>query len=109
MNTIRTNWRGHAIKGPWFGDYYLTWIEANNRSKVEPGCWCTDEHGRDWWVTDTPEWDRQWFRSQGVKPPQRFGDRAQTEWIDQGEGLRLLGYTTAPQTRRWPWSPKAAA
>ncbi|MGW5519035.1 hypothetical protein [Nocardia africana] len=96
---VTTDWRGRAIMGRWWGDYYMDWRDHNDRKAYDPGNWCVDEHGRDWWVTGTPEWDRAWFAAHHVKPPKRIGDKQRTEWVDEGGGLSSLGYK--PPKRGW--------
>lgn len=93
--------RGHAIQGDgWWPTYYADWINANDREKLSPGGWTRDDNGHDWWITTTPEWDRQWFQKRGVKPPKRFGDKSSTYWKDCGGGLSKLSYAGQPRLSR---------
>lgn len=89
---IPTDWKGRAIVGHWWASYYFAWLDKFDREQMEPGGWCPDRDRNDWWVTETPEFDKAWFSMQGVRPPKKFGTRDKTEWVDYGEGLRRLHY-----------------
>lgn len=90
---IETDWLGRAKQGTWWPTYYSQWLDAHpQREGRDPGGWTHDDSYRDWWVTDTPDWDRQWFRAQGVRPPKRFGEKDRTYWKDCGDGLRRKSY-----------------
>lgn len=69
-----------------YGSYYFPWLAAHDRSKQEPGCWAGKV-----WVTDTPEWDADWFRSHGFRVP-RMGHHSEAHWKDYGGGLHGLEY-----------------
>lgn len=90
---IDTDWLGRAKQGTWWPTYYAQWLDAHEeRGGRNPGGWTPDDQYREWWITDTPEWDKQWFRAQGVRPPKRFGDKARTYWKDYGDGLKGRSY-----------------
>lgn len=89
---IDTDSNGHARPGRWWQTYYAQWLDNHDRDDYQPGGWTRDETLSDWWITDTPDWDRQWFQQRGVRPPKLFGDRANTYWEDYGDGLKGLAY-----------------
>jgi hypothetical protein len=99
MTAIPRDWLARALQGNYYGDYYDTWVGAHARAAYRPGVWCEDQYGRAWWVTDTPDWDRGWFRAQGVRPPQRIGSTDRTEWVQVDERTRIMRY----RSPRWPW------
>lgn len=89
---VHTDWLGRAVFGgrtaeahnsAWHAAFPGRWESG----ELQGGCWVKDEHGRHWWVTDTPEFDRSWWRSQGVRPPKRFGTYDHFTWKDYGGGL----------------------
>jgi hypothetical protein len=95
--TITTDWLGRASKGgTWWPTYYSQWIDAHEAErdprKFGPGGWARGDDGQDRWITDTPEWDKEWFRARGVRPPKRFGEKSRTYWKDYGDGLQGLSY-----------------
>lgn len=103
---ITTDSQGRATQGDWWPRYYAAWIDTHGATRDEtglkPATWCRDDDYHEWWVTDTPEWDHEWFTLQGVKPPKRFGNRANTHWKDYGDGLKGLVYRNAkPEHHRW--------
>lgn len=102
---IGTDYRGRATQGTWWPRYYAQWLDTHgdvrNETGLDPGGWTRDERGRDWWTTTTPDWDREWFQRNGVKPPDRFGDKANTYWKDYGDGLRGLSYRTPERPGLW--------
>lgn len=53
--------------------------------------WARGDDGIDAWVTDTPEWDRMWFKDNNMLLP-RFINGSRTYWRDYGDGLRGLSY-----------------
>lgn len=97
-NPINTDRRGRAIQGTWWQRYYAQWLDAHGDRRgdrrdqlaLSPGGWVPDQNRDDWWATTTPEWDRNWFHQNGVKPPERFMDKADTHWEDHGNGLSQL-------------------
>lgn len=94
---IPTDWRGRAVQGTWFPNYYAAWLDAHQHlrdggQRIDPASWARGDDGKNWWITETPVFDREWFRRQGVKPPKRFGEKAKTYWKDYGGGLRGLSY-----------------
>ena len=95
---VATDWLGRAVKGNWWPNYYAEWIDAHRGERERrghqdfgPGGWAPDSHHREWWFSDTPEWDRAWFRAQGVRPPKRWTTRERLTWVDCGGGLRQRG------------------
>jgi hypothetical protein len=96
---IATDWLGRATKGTWWPTYYAQWLDAHAVERVKrdprkfgPGGWARGDDGKDRWITDTPEWDKKWFRARGVRPPKRFGEKSRTYWKDYGDGLQGLSY-----------------
>jgi hypothetical protein len=92
---VDTDWLGRAVTGTWWPTYYAQWLDthgAERSNEFGPGGWTRDDAGNGWWITSTPEWDRQWFRTQGVRPPKRFGEKSHTYWKDHGGGLFGLEY-----------------
>jgi hypothetical protein len=94
---VNTDWLGRAVQGQWWPNYYSQWLDTHDAERkirghdeFRPGGWANDDKGRQWWLSDTPAWDRQWFRAQGVRPPKRFTDRSRTYWKDYGGGLSKL-------------------
>lgn len=90
---VHTDWLGRATYGgATADDYSAAWHRAFpgrwESGELDPGSWCQDDCGRHWWVTDTPAFDRQWWLSQGVRPPKRFGTYDHFTWKDYGGGLR---------------------
>lgn len=85
---------GHAVQGTWWARYYAEWLDAHQDrpSSLDPARWCRDGQGNLWWVTQTPDWDAQWFRGRNVEPPKLIGDPRRTYWHDYGDGLRGLCY-----------------
>lgn len=67
--------RAAARPGPWFGDYHGDWTRAH------PGAWahgtgaCGSFCAGNVWVTGTPEFDREWFKNNGMKMPRRWKKR----------------------------------
>lgn len=108
---ISTDWRGRVTSGTWWPTYYAQWLDVHQTEREErghdfrPGGFTRDANHNEWWITDTPEWDRQWFRDQGVLPPNRFGDKTCTYWKDYGGGLLGLSYksddNSSPKTGFW--------
>lgn len=95
--SIPTDWRGRAVQGTWHPNYYAAWLDEHqylrdSGQRIDPACWAPDDDGKTRWITETAEWDRRWFKSQGVKPPKRFGARERTYWKDYGGGLSGLSY-----------------
>lgn len=96
---IATDSGGHARPSDspaWWPTYYAQWLDAHSQGRdekrLDPGGWTRDERGRDWWVTTTPEWDREWFQRRGVQPPERFGDKSKTFWQYSSPNLGQLKY-----------------
>jgi len=93
---IDTDWRGRAKPGKWWQRYYSQWLDAHDAFRkdrdIDPGGWARGDDGNEWWLTDTPDWDREWFNGQGVQPPPRFGEKANTYWKDYGGGLSGRAY-----------------
>lgn len=111
---ITVDARGHATFGGqhWGARMYAEWIDAGyqeyldeDESILKPGgpsghCWADDQYGRHWWVSDTLDWDRAWFKRRGVKPPRLMADYKHTYWHDHGGGLSNLRYR-APDKKPW--------
>lgn len=107
---------GHACFGGeyWGMRMFSDWIDAgfygevdedgvvveHHEPRLESGRWVRDQHGTHWWLTDTPEWDRQWFVRNGVKPPRHFADEQYTQWTDFGGGLYRMDYHN-PRPSLW--------
>lgn len=94
---IPTDWRGRAVQGNWFPNYYSAWLDDHQHlrdggQRIDPASWAPSDDGKVWWITETADWDREWFRRQGVKPPKLFGEKSRTYWKDYGGGLRRLSY-----------------
>ena len=75
---VDTDWRKRAIQGLWWACYYSAWLDAfrpdgKKTSGLDPGGWTRDADYQEWWITSTPEWDRQWFKANGEKPPKQIG------------------------------------
>lgn len=98
---VNTDWLGRAVKGTWWPNYYAAWLDAHGAERDErakkgdrefgPGGWAPDDNYRDFWFSDTPDWDKQWFRNQGVRPPKRWTTRDRLTWVDCGGGLSQRG------------------
>lgn len=92
---ISTDTQGRACCGQeWWPTYYAQWLDAHDRNQLSPGGWTQDKRSRDWWVTTTPDWDRQWFQRRGVQPPKRFGDKSRTFWEYGSPNLGSLRYNS---------------
>lgn len=93
--SVDTDWLGRAVKGSWWTNYYAEWLNSFSAVRkdqgVNPGGWAMDDKYRDWWFSDTPEWDRAWFRAQGVRPPKRWTAKDRLKWVDEGGGLSRMG------------------
>lgn len=92
---VDTDWLGRAVQGLWWPNYYAAWLDAHRAEREErgrefgPGGWAKDDRGRNWWFSDTPEWDRAWFRSQGVRPPKRWTAKDRLVWKDCGGNTQV--------------------
>lgn len=108
--------KNRAVKGlHWGGRMFANWIDAGfygecdetgmlikpREPRLESGHWCQDQYGVEWWITDTPDWDKAWFKTQGVKPPKHFGDKRFCYWKDFGDGLSRLDYHAPTRWERW--------
>lgn len=82
-------------KREWRADYVNAWnaahfgLPAKDRGHWRPG----DKTGRDYWITNTPEWDVKWFHAQGwyLPHPWRLLDAIETARIECGDGLNQIG------------------
>lgn len=61
--------------GPWFKKYLNDWMEAfdvDTRRAVTSGIVTGQVSGDYIWVTNTPEWDRDWFEENGFSFPSKW-------------------------------------
>jgi len=61
-----------AKPGYWYGGYHEDWTLSHpgafERGELQAGSF----HKGDVWCSSTLEWDKQWFRSHGMRPPRRM-------------------------------------
>lgn len=65
-----------AEPGPWFGSYHTAWTRAHprafERGTLRSGNFCLgrgERAGADVWCSSTLDWDREWFRANGMGMP----------------------------------------
>jgi hypothetical protein len=75
----------------WRDRYRADWLEAHG-SPTEArrlGFWARGDDGIDAFITDTPDWDRAWFKTHNMLLPS-FGSSTEIYWRDYGDGLKGL-------------------
>jgi hypothetical protein len=72
----------------WRDKYRVDWTAAHGQPTEVRRLpfWARGDAGIDAFVTDTPEWDRKWFKAHKMPLP-RFVSGAETYWRDYGDGL----------------------
>lgn len=68
-------WDFDLQPGPWFKYYLSDWMEDHGVTETEnakSGIVTGAETGDYIWVTDTPEWDREWFNDKGFRFPRKW-------------------------------------
>jgi hypothetical protein len=89
MSSLSYAVQANLLHPGWKQRYNKAWAERVRKPADHRGHFARGNDGQDYWITNTPEWDAQWFRLNNMRLP-LFGDAALTYWRDCGDGLKQL-------------------